>query len=182
MTQCPTRAAALVIVEREKEKWLSQAARVVKDPHAASDVLQDFRVAILSSNSLPKEEEQLRRYLRRVMTYVAYRWLRKNLNSRVEHCESPEERLQSTEQADQMPSGDADFGPVDLDFRRADLGRRARALLPPKCLEVFTEVLRAGAIDAEVATKLGMPLATVKAHFQRALQKLRGKESPGGKS
>src|SRR5688572_26617345 len=104
---------ALAIVHQEEGKFLSRAARMVNGRQAASDVLQELRVQILASNTLPTENERLTRYLFGMLARTAGKWRTKNLDSRIEHCVSPETHLgRIPEQLWQHASADADYGPV----------------------------------------------------------------------
>jgi RNA polymerase sigma factor (sigma-70 family) len=174
-------AAALAVVEQDETKFVSQAARILRDRQAASDVIQELRLEILQSHSLPQEAHELKPYLTTMLTNVAYRWRSKNLDPRMEHCQCPEEHLKLIEEQLRQPaSAEDDFGSVDVGFRSAFLRRRAEEM-PVRRAEVFTKV-SAGATHEKVATDMGIKLTSVKSHWRRALKKLRGKTFPGGKS
>jgi len=169
---------ALDIVQREEKKFLSRAARMVYGRQAAHDVVQELRVQILASNTLPTENERLTRYLFGMLVKVADKWRTRNLDSRIEHCGSLDTgRLQ--ERLSQLASVDADYGPVDVDFRNALLKRLAEDL-PPKCKAGFIKVLTKRMTN--VTAKPDDTAATEESHYQRAVKKLRRKIVPGGNS
>lgn len=173
---------ALKIVDQQARKFLSRAARIVNCRQAAHDVLQELRVQILASNTLPTEDERLTRYLFGMLVRTAVKWRTKNFDPRIEHCGSPDTDLgRIQEQLWQHAGAEADYGPVDVDFRNAFLKRLAGDL-PRKCAKRFLNVLKRRVTGADVAPTSSTTSATEKSHYQRALKKLRLKIQSGDNS
>jgi len=172
---------ALAIVDKKKRIYVSHVRRLVGNSEAAADVLQDLRVEILRSRTLPRAEDELARYLYGMLTKVAYQWRLKHRSPFIEHCECPEAHLQLVEEAlSEDASADADFGPADIKFRTEFLRQRAGEL-SPKSAQVFTKVACEGASQQAVAAQMGTALATVKTHYQRAMKAVQ-KFLRGGRS
>lgn len=150
------------VVERHQARVFSIAFRILGDSGAAEEVAQDVFLELHRSLRRIESEEHLAAWLRRVACHRATDALRR----RAARADSVAEEYQ-----DGMALRPAvrDFIPV---MNRVE---QLLLTLPPAQRSVMLLRYQEDLEPEDIAIELGMPLATVRSHLQRALKLLREK-------
>jgi RNA polymerase sigma-70 factor (ECF subfamily) len=144
----------------------SIARRIVHDPSVAEEVAQDVFFEL--HNQLPSlaSEEHVVHWLRRVTVHRAIDQARRRLRRPQDHA-----AVSFAEPGVAEPAAAA----REQDPWMADRLRQMVASLPIVPRTVIVLRYQEELMPEEIAAVLGMPVATVKSHLQRALKVLRAK-------
>jgi RNA polymerase sigma-70 factor (ECF subfamily) len=144
----------------------SIARRIVHDPSVAEEVAQDVFFEL--HNQLPSlaSEEHVVHWLRRVTVHRAIDQARRRLRRPQDHA-----AVSFAEPGVAEPAAAA----REQDPWMADRLRQMVASLPIMPRTVIVLRYQEELMPEEIAAVLGMPVATVKSHLQRALKVLRAK-------
>lgn len=149
------------LVQLHQSRVFSIALRILGDRGTAEEVAQDVFLALYRDLDRFQSEEHLLAWLRRVAVHRATDASRRR-TSRVDSAaeEFQEERMPATSTT--HAGGSVSDGIEEL-----------IATLPPKQRAIVLLRYQEDMLPMDIAETLGMPLATVKSHLQRALKQLR---------
>jgi RNA polymerase sigma-70 factor (ECF subfamily) len=153
--------------DQHRERAFSSAVRVLRDPAAAEDVVQDVFLAIWRDPSLfDASRGSLAGYVAMMARSRAVDRMRSQTAAR-----AAVERLGYRDEA---RPGDDD-GPSETTIRRDERGRvlAAVAELPPPQREAVLLAFGRGLSAAEIAAASGVPLGTAKSRLRLGLEKAR---------
>lgn len=146
----------------EDLQWLrALAARLVRDPHAADDAVQNTLVAALEGG--PSEPSALRAWLAAALrNFLRTEWrARARRSAREAAVSTPRQEPSTLELVEELA----------LHRRLAD---EVHALEEPYRTAILLRYLRARS-SAEIARELGVPVKTVRTRLERGLAKLRAR-------
>jgi RNA polymerase sigma-70 factor (ECF subfamily) len=149
------------LVEAHQSRVFSIAYRVLGDRCTAEEVAQDVFLELYRAWDDITSEEHLLAWLRRVAVHRATDALRRR----------PRTLHGAAELEDWMAQAPHDDGPLSLGSEI----ERMLLTLPPTQRAVVLLRYQEDLLPAEIAETLGMPMATVKSHLQRALKRMRAK-------
>lgn len=147
------------IVEAHQSRVYSIAYRVLGDHGTAEEVAQDVFVELYRALKTITSDEHLTAWLRRVAVHRATDALRRR--PRTLHGAAEFEDWMA-----ERPNGESSL-PLASEIERLLL------VLPPAQRAVVLLRYQEDLLPIEIAETLGMPMATVKSHLQRALKLLR---------
>ncbi len=153
--------------DAHRARAFSSAVRVLGDPAAAEDVVQDVFLALWRKPDLfDPERGSLAGYVAMMARSRAVDRMRTQTAAR-----SAVERLGYRDEA--RPG--TDDGPIEAAVRRDERGRvlAAVAELPPRQREAVLLAFGKGLSAAEIAEASGVPLGTAKSRLRLGLQKAR---------
>jgi RNA polymerase sigma-70 factor (ECF subfamily) len=153
-------------IEAHQSRVFSIAYRILQNVESAEEVAQDVFFALYRNLERIESEEHLRAWLRRVAVQRATDACRR----RAYRADSSGEEFREDTFID-LPNGpDAQDGRV---VSRAAQVERLLAILSPEQRGIMLLRYQEDMTPTEIAATLSMPLATVKSHLRRGLQRLR---------
>jgi RNA polymerase sigma-70 factor (ECF subfamily) len=155
-----------MLLRRHQSMVFSIARRIVRDPSLAEEVAQDVFLQLHDELPALASEQHVIHWLRRVTVHRAIDQARRRLRRPQDHA-----ALSFAESGVAEPVAPA----LESDPWMAERLRQRIASLPivPRTVIVLRYQEELG--PEEIAELLGMPVATVKSHLQRALKVLRAR-------
>lgn len=155
------------LVEAHQSRVYSIAYRILQNPETAEEVAQDVFLALYRNLERIESEDHLRAWLRRVAVQRATDACRR----RASRADFFAEEFREEDGAGACADGGAVRN--GQDFRRAAHVERLLTVLSPEQRAIVLLRYQEDMTPAEIAATLSMPLATVKSHLRRGLQRLR---------
>lgn len=155
------------LVEAHQARVYSIVYRILQNAESAEETAQDVFLALYRNLERIESEDHLRAWLRRVAVQRATDACRR----RASRPDVFGEEFREEEGAGTLSNGDA--ARSAREFRRAAHVERLLTVLSPEQRAIVLLRYQEDMTPTEIAATIPMPLATVKSHLRRGLQRLR---------